>query len=65
MDRCCHSSYLDNDENFEDRIIMKTEQIGSLLMNDISALNLIILVVLLFLVRKNKCNCGCGNKCSK
>lgn len=40
----------------------KTDMIGSLLMNDISALNLIILVVLLFLVRKNKCKCGCG-KC--
>ena len=22
MDRCCYSSYLDNDENFEDRIKM-------------------------------------------
>ena len=40
----------------------KTDMIGSLLMNDISALNLIILIVLLFLVRKNKCKCGCG-KC--
>ena len=40
----------------------KSDMIGSLLMNDISALNLIILVVLLFLVRKNKCQCGCG-KC--
>lgn len=40
----------------------KSDMIGSLLMNDISALNLIILVVLLFLVRKNKCKCGC-DKC--
>jgi hypothetical protein len=43
----------------------KSDMIGSLLMNDISSLNLIILVVLLFLIRKNKCRCGCGNKCSK
>ena len=51
----CNMDYY---ENYEDRIEMKTEQIGSLMMNDISALNLIILVVLLFLVKKNKCNCG-------
>ena len=33
---------------------MKTDQIGSLLMNDISALNLIILVVILTILWKNK-----------
>ena len=33
---------------------MKTDQIGSLLMNDISALNLIILLVILTILWKNK-----------
>lgn len=42
---------------------MKTDQIGSLLMNDISVLNLIILIVIFFLVKNNKCKCGCS-KCS-
>jgi hypothetical protein len=33
---------------------MKTDQIGSLLMNDISALNLIILLVILTILWKKK-----------
>jgi hypothetical protein len=33
---------------------MKTDQIGSLLMNDISALNLIILVTILVILLKKK-----------
>ena len=33
---------------------MKTDQVGSLLMNDISALNLIILVTILVILLKKK-----------
>ena len=33
---------------------MKTDQIGSLLMNDISALNLIVLIIILTIVWKKK-----------